>query len=75
MDRLSDVLPGGTAQVVGVVADAAVAHRLASLGFRPGTEVQCVRKAPLGDPFVYRLRSYEVCLRRREAAYISVSPG
>jgi ferrous iron transport protein A len=73
MSSLSDLRPGGSAQVVSVAGHAAVARRLASLGFRPGTPVECVRRAPLGDPCVYRLRSYEVCLRSREAGYILVS--
>ena len=72
MAILSQMGPGTSAVVVGVAADPAVARRLASLGFRPGTAVSCVRRAPMGDPTVYRLRSYEVCLRRREAGYVTV---
>jgi ferrous iron transport protein A len=73
MGTLSLLTPGATAVVAGVDADPAVARRLASLGFRPGTTVSCVRRAPMGDPTVYRLRSYEVCLRRREAGFIAVT--
>jgi ferrous iron transport protein A len=43
------------------------ARRLADLGFTPGTEVEVVRRAPLRDPVIYRLRDYEVCLRRAQA--------
>ncbi|MBO2445231.1 ferrous iron transport protein A [Actinomadura nitritigenes] len=48
----------------------AVGRRLAALGFTPGTVVEVVRRAPLGDPVIYRLKDYEVCLRRAEAARI-----
>lgn len=70
---LADVPPGATASVTQVGGDPAVTRRLASLGFRPGTQVACLRRAPLGDPAVYRLRGYEICLRRREAGRVSVS--
>lgn len=69
---LSQLRPGAAGRVAGVHGEPAVTRRLASLGFRPGTPVTCVRRAPLGDPTVYRLRSYELCLRRREAGYVLV---
>lgn len=72
MHKLSELVPGASALVTTVLGEPAVARRLASLGFRPGTEVACVRRAPLGDPTVYRLRRYELCLRRREAANVVV---
>jgi ferrous iron transport protein A len=74
--RLSDVAPSGRASVVTVSdgASGAVARRLADLGFTAGTVVEVVRRAPLRDPVVYRLRDYEVCLRRAQAACVLVSP-
>ena len=75
MDRLSHLPPGASATVRSVLGEPAVALRLASLGFRPGTVVSCVRPAPLGDPTVYRLRGYDMALRRREAEQIVVHAG
>jgi ferrous iron transport protein A len=69
---LSELAPGANALITAVLGEPAVARRLASLGFRPGTSVSCVRRAPLGDPTVYRLRSFELCLRRREAGHIII---
>jgi ferrous iron transport protein A len=43
-----------------------LARRLGELGFVPGTEVQLVRRAPLGDPIEIELRGYRVCLRREQ---------
>lgn len=57
-----------------VVGDDAVADRLRELGFTPGTPVQFVRVAPLGDPLCFRLRGTELCLRRREAARVGIQP-
>ena len=41
-------------------------------GTAPGTDIEVVRKAPAGDPFVYRVRGYEICLRSRQASTILV---
>ncbi|MFB3051734.1 MAG: ferrous iron transport protein A, partial [Acidimicrobiia bacterium] len=45
-----------------------VGRRLADLGLVPKTRIRTVRRAPLGDPTVYELRGYRLCLRRNEAA-------
>ncbi len=50
----------------------ALAQRLFDLGFWEGTEVQLVRRAPMGDPIEYRLRGYRLALRRNEAARVRV---
>jgi ferrous iron transport protein A len=70
--RLTELAPGTRALVVGVTSTGAdaTARRLAALGFTVGTLVDVVRRAPLGDPTIYRLKDYEVCLRRSEAARI-----
>ena len=73
MSTLAQLRPGDHGAVSAIDGDPAVVSRLASLGFRPGTDVECVRRAPLGDPTVYRLRSYEICLRRREAGRVTVT--
>ncbi|RAX24223.1 ferrous iron transport protein A [Actinomyces sp. Z5] len=68
-------LPRGTrARITAVSADRgeALARRLADLGFEPGREVAVGRRAPLGDPTVYHVADYELSLRRRDAALVSV---
>ena len=45
----------------------------ADLGFCPGTPVQVVRRAPLGDPVLYELRGYQIALRRSEASRVRVT--
>ncbi|MFK4144874.1 ferrous iron transport protein A [Streptomyces sp. NPDC004065] len=71
---LADLAPGARAVVAAVAADGtpSVARRLGDLGFTPGAEVEVVRRAPLRDPVVYRVKDYEVCLRRAEAARVRV---
>jgi len=71
---LADLPPGSVAVVVSVDASEPIGRRLLDLGFVPRTEVRVVRRAPLGDPLEYELRSTRLCLRRTEAARIRVLP-
>jgi ferrous iron transport protein A len=70
---LATLATGARGLVVGLRApDSALARRLGDLGFTPGTEVQVLRRAPLGDPVVYRIRDYEICLRDQQAQVVEV---
>lgn len=67
--------PGARATVVGFDASRcadAVLCRLQELGFREGEDVEVVRRAPMGDPMIFRVCDYELCLRRRDARAIRV---
>ncbi|MFG1676982.1 ferrous iron transport protein A [Micromonospora sp. NPDC049282] len=72
--RLADLPPGSRATIVGLAdgAPASTARRLADLGFTAGSLVQVVRRAPLRDPVVYRVKDYDLCLRRAQAAHVLV---
>lgn len=63
----------------GVVSDldlpAEVRARLLEMGLTPGTSVQVVRFAPMGDPVEIKLRGSHLSLRRHEAEHIHVRPG
>jgi ferrous iron transport protein A len=75
-DRTLDMLPpGAVASVVRVAGEDPIARRLSDLGFWPGTLVQVVRRAPLGDPVQYALRGYRLALRRAEAGRVLVRPA
>jgi ferrous iron transport protein A len=63
---------GRLVQVVSVVGDDGIARRLADLGLRTGVVVECLRRAPLGDPSVFELCGYQLCLRRTESARVRV---
>ena len=69
-------LPVGTrASLCDHDGTAALSERLADLGFVPGTPVQVVRKAPLGDPIEVEIRGYRLCLRAEEAAAVCTRPA
>jgi Fe2+ transport system protein FeoA len=42
------------------------------MGFVPGTEITVVKRAPLHDPWEYRIKGSHISLRREEAAEILV---
>ena len=72
---LSELNLGTAGRVVGLLEDAAsgpIIKRLSNLGFVPGRIVTPLRRAPLGDPVVYRVSDYELCLRRHEARIVRV---
>jgi ferrous iron transport protein A len=73
---LAQLTPGKRATVVGTVAEAnpVIVNRLGQLGFRAKARVDVIRRAPLGDPTIYRVHDTELCLRRREAELIEVVP-
>jgi ferrous iron transport protein A len=66
-------LPNGSRCVVhAVVGEAVLRRRLQELGLVPGTPVEVIRRAPLGDPLEIRLRGYHLSLRREEAERVEV---
>jgi ferrous iron transport protein A len=65
-----DRLPPGRRAVVCAHDRDRVPPRLEELGFVPGTLVEVVRRAPLGDPIEVDLRGYRVCIRRGDAATV-----
>ncbi|MGH7335995.1 MAG: FeoA family protein [Myxococcota bacterium] len=71
---LSRLAPGQCAEVMSVDGSSAIGRRLFALGFRPGTRLRVIRRAPLGDPTTYELRGSRFCLRRAEAEQIAVAP-
>lgn len=72
--KLSEV-PGGTVvEVIKLNLPPSVESRILSLGFVPGTRVEVVKEAPLGDPRIYRIIEKTVTLRKDEADGIEVVP-
>ena len=67
---LSDAKVGNTGIVESIDLPEEVGHYLAHLGFLPGTRVEVLRRAPAGDPTVYRIDGIEVGLRREPASRI-----
>jgi ferrous iron transport protein A len=67
---LADLAPGAEGVVAEVTGHDPASRRLLELGLLAGTRVRVVRRAPLGDPVVYELRGYRLCLRRSDASRV-----
>ncbi len=74
---LTDVDVGKIGKISGINGDQSdpVARRLSDLGFLSATDVEVMRRSPFGDPTVYRLRGYEICLRSDQANRVDVVRG
>jgi len=75
LDRLGI---GQTGRIVAVSGDQSehgrrLVERLGALGVQPGTTISPLRRAPLGDPVVYRVCDFDLCLRAAQAALVTVS--
>ncbi len=69
---LNELEPGSEAVVVEVEDTGPISRRLLDLGLLPETPVKVLRRAPLGDPSIYELRGYRLCLRKGDAARVRV---
>lgn len=74
MHSLISLAPGQTGVVVEVQLPPDERARALELGLVPGTLVELVRFAPLGDPVEIKVRGYHLTLRRQEAEQIQVQP-
>ena len=54
------------------IDDSPLKQRLMSMGLILGTKVTVLRSASLGDPMAIGIRSYNLALRRADAALVSV---
>ena len=72
LGSLAELGRGATAVVAGVAGDDDLTRRLVAMGFWPGVQVQCLRRALFGDPLLFRLHGYRLALRRVEADRVAV---
>jgi len=69
---LAELPVGARGRITGVDGAAGLTQRLLEMGLAPGTEVEVVRFAPLGDPMEIRLWGYLLSLRKGDARGIAV---
>lgn len=70
---LNRAVVGSKVKVVRINGSGPVRRRILDMGIVKGTEVEILRKAPLGDPIEFRLRGYNLSLRKTEAELIEVT--
>jgi ferrous iron transport protein A len=70
---LSQIQTGQIVEVVRVAGQSSFRRRLMELGLVPGTRVELVRVAPLGDPVELLVRGASLSIRKAEAGVIEVA--
>ena len=66
---------GDVATIEHVGGERAFRRRLMELGLVPGTRVELVAVAPLGDPLEFLVRGASLSIRRADAAEVRVARG
>jgi ferrous iron transport protein A len=70
--RLSDLEQGSSAVIESIPTRNASLTRLRELGLLPGTRIQLIRRAPMGDPIEISVRGSLISLRKKEAELIEI---
>jgi ferrous iron transport protein A len=73
VQRLADLKLGDVVTVEHVGGERAFRRRLMELGLVPGTRVELVAVAPLGDPIELLVRGSSLSIRRSDAAAVRVA--
>ena len=72
---LAALEPGATAKVIQVKGRGSARKRILDMGMVPGTLIEVIRKAPLGDPIEFKVKGYHISLRKDDADFIEVQPN
>lgn len=73
--KLSDLSVGSAAIVREMPKQGSAFLRLREMGLLPGTSIQLIRTAPMGDPIEIKVRGYHLTLRKTEADHVVVEPS
>ena len=71
-EALSTVKPNHVCKVVKIGGNNVLKNRLLCMGMTPGTVIEVVKVAPLGDPMILKIRQYALSIRKKEASDIFV---
>ena len=69
LDKLN---PSQSGTIRSVGGDGPLRRRLLDMGLTPKTRIMVRKVAPMGDPIEIHVRSYELTLRKEEAAKIEI---
>ena len=72
MTNITRLNIGQSGKIVKVEGEARLTKRLQALGCIPGTVLELVRIAPLGDPLVVSFRGFNLAIRKKDASSIFV---
>ncbi len=70
---LDTLKPGDKAKILKVrVKGSSIRRKLFDMGIVAGSEIQLIRRAPLGDPLEFKIKGYNLSIRKMEARDIFV---
>ncbi|WP_319506021.1 ferrous iron transport protein A [uncultured Methanolobus sp.] len=69
---LDFIEPETSVKVLKVTGNKSSRKRILDMGLTPGTRVEVIRRAPLGDPVEFKLKGYNLSLRKKEAETVLV---
>lgn len=69
--KLHELLPGQSAEISGMDLDT-LPIKLMDMGCLPGSTVELVMKAPLGDPYYFKVDGMPLCIRKEMASQIEI---
>lgn len=70
MRTLANLKAGERGTIRVISAENSLRQRLYDLGLTPGTTIELIKFAPLGDPLEITLRGYRLTLRKSEALFV-----
>jgi ferrous iron transport protein A len=70
---LSELDIGRKAKISRILGKGAARRRMIDMGMTRGSEVEIIRKAPMGDPIDIRVKGYHLTMRKAEAEQIIVT--
>ena len=72
MKTLNQVKVGETVKVTKIAGEGPIKRRIMDMGITKGVEIYVRKVAPLGDPVEITVRTYELSVRKADAAIIEV---
>jgi len=73
IQTLREIQKGDVVCITAVTAPGELGQRLRDMGLVPGTKVEVLGRAPLGDPMSIRLLAFTLSLRQSEAEHVLVT--
>jgi len=70
---LTDLNPGETGTINGIIGDTHLQYRLVELGLLSGTEVRMIKLAPFKGPVEIKIRNSYLSIRWNDARQIEIN--
>ena len=72
IDCLRDLKVGAKGRVIGLCCRGPIRRRLLDIGLTKGTVVECLGRAPSGDPSAFWIRGAAIAIRGEDSRYILI---